>query len=404
MGKSKKNAENSDPTKLPWTNEMDLVLLKLVQHHGAHLPHITYDKTNPKPEKPVNGKPIYHSRPADRFRDVTLDFYKDPNGGLPFKEKFLKLQKNGTVDYRRCMDHYDTLCKDVTEDIATGNQSGKEGDLSDVYKLVQTLTEEYNQAEATKTEDKKVGDDLKERLDTTVDQVINGKKNNANKNSAVKIKMADGTIVIDAEREAKRAKAMGNTLDGKLFQVLEAQLAPKRSVAEELAERFETILVQMTEYILVQGHDLEAFLFEAYSLTSSKVPTEGLQEKIQDVGGLEMLIESYCARDDNFEPTRFANLMADFSIPAKDARIMHVRLDKWRKNAAAQAKAEEQQAKNSAKAQKTADVTPTTSMGNPSPPVALEWTPPQTEHYGNTAGNEELQGHLGILAYAALGP
>ncbi len=72
MGKSKKNAENSDPTKLPWTDEMDLVLLKLVQHHGAHLPHITYDKTNPKPEKPVNGKPIYHSRPADRFRDVTL--------------------------------------------------------------------------------------------------------------------------------------------------------------------------------------------------------------------------------------------------------------------------------------------------------------------------------------------
>lgn len=90
MGKSKKNAENSDPTKLPWTDEMDLVLLKLVQHHGAHLPHITYDKTNPKPEKPVNGKPVYHSRPADRFRDVTLDFYKDPNGGLPFKEKFFK--------------------------------------------------------------------------------------------------------------------------------------------------------------------------------------------------------------------------------------------------------------------------------------------------------------------------
>ena len=36
----------------------------------------------------------------------------------------------------------------------------------------------------------------------------------ANKNTAVKIKKADGTVVIDEEREAKKTKAMANTLDG----------------------------------------------------------------------------------------------------------------------------------------------------------------------------------------------
>ncbi len=88
--RTKKNAEESD-TKLPWTEEMNLVLLKLVLHHGAHLPHITYDKKNPIP---MNGKPVYLSKPAERFRAVTEAFYKDENGGKPFKEKFFKLQKD----------------------------------------------------------------------------------------------------------------------------------------------------------------------------------------------------------------------------------------------------------------------------------------------------------------------
>ena len=113
MGRPKKNAnkdEEADSTKLPWTDDMNLVLLKLVQHHGAHLPHITYDKKHPKP---TNGRPVYHSKPADRFREVTTDFYNDPNGGLPFKDKFFKLKKDGTIDYRRINDHYDTLCRDV---------------------------------------------------------------------------------------------------------------------------------------------------------------------------------------------------------------------------------------------------------------------------------------------------
>ena len=139
MGRTKKNAEESD-TKLPWTEEMNLVLLKLVLHHGAHLPHITYDEKNPIP---TNGKPVYLSKPADRFRAVTEAFYKDENGGKPFKEKFFKLQKDGLIDPRRMQDHYKSLSRSVYEDICTGNQSGKEGDKSEVmYKLVEQLKTE----------------------------------------------------------------------------------------------------------------------------------------------------------------------------------------------------------------------------------------------------------------------
>ena len=63
--------------------------------------------------------------------------------------------------------------------------------------------------------------DLKEKLDNTTDDIINGTKNNANKNTAVKIKMADGSIVIDEERAAKKAKQLSNSLDGKLLSFLD---------------------------------------------------------------------------------------------------------------------------------------------------------------------------------------
>jgi hypothetical protein len=59
------------------------------------------------------------------------------------------------------------------------------------------------------------------------------------------------------------------------------------------------------------------------------------------MGGLEMLVEVYCSRDDNFEPGKFKVVLSEFGIGPKDARIMHVRLDRWRKDAALLAKAQD---------------------------------------------------------------
>ena len=80
--------------------------------------------TQKNPPVPTNGKPVYLSKPSDRFRVVTQLFYADTNSGLPFKEKNFKLDKDGLIDYRRLQDHYKSLCKTVKEDMATDNQSG----------------------------------------------------------------------------------------------------------------------------------------------------------------------------------------------------------------------------------------------------------------------------------------
>ena len=115
MGRPKKTAEDTDSTKLPWTDAM----MKFVEHHVAHFPHITYTSKTPKP---TNGDLESHSKPADRFREVSKDFYDDPKGGGPFKDKFFKLKKDGTIDYRRINDHYDTLCRAVIKDISSARQ------------------------------------------------------------------------------------------------------------------------------------------------------------------------------------------------------------------------------------------------------------------------------------------
>ena len=352
MGRPKKqNGDEKCDSKLPWTDKMNLALLKLVLDNGAHLPHIKYDPKHPP--VPTNGKPVYLSKPSDRFRVVTQLFYADTNSGLPFKEKFFKLDKDGLIDYRRLQDHYKSLCKTVKEDMATGNQSGKEGDRSELYTLVEQLSNEHDAAAALDDEEKQEGIDLKERLDTTVNTVLNGKKHNANKNTAVKIKQADGTIVIDEEREAKKARVMGNSLDGKIAAVLDRFVNQKSELEERMAT-VETIKTQMQQYVLLHGHCLEAFLFQVYEDTDERAPPEYLERRCKALGGLSNLIKLYCTRDDNFESARFKDLMAEFGIKAMDARLMHMHLETWR-TAAAEFAEDQLQRKKKSKTGKNSD-------------------------------------------------
>jgi hypothetical protein len=208
--------------------------------------------------------------------------------------------------------------------------------------------------------------ELKEKLDNTTDDIINGTKNNANKNTAVKIKMADGSIVIDEERAAKKAKQLStNSLDDKLLSFLDT-MTSQVTVSEEQrrANLSEVALRQLQQYIMFHGHCLEAFLFEAFSITTSARPPFELQETIEGMGGLEMLVEVYCRRDDNFEPGKFKNVLSEFGIGPKEARIMHVRLDRWRKDAAL-LEHEKKDRSSSARASAISDLTGATTTNSP---------------------------------------
>ena len=89
---------------------------------------------------------------------------------MNYAEKHFKLDAKGNPDYRKMKDHFDTVCsKDVYQDIQTGNQSGKEGDLSEKYNLVQSIMTETNEAEALKEGKKAEKEELQEKLANTTE-------------------------------------------------------------------------------------------------------------------------------------------------------------------------------------------------------------------------------------------
>jgi hypothetical protein len=81
-----------------------------------------------------------------------------------------------------------------------------------------------------------------------------------------KIKMADGSIVIDEERAAKKAKQLSNSLDGKLLSFLDT-MASQVTVSEEQrrANLSEVALRQLQQYIIFHGHCLKKRSFSKHS-------------------------------------------------------------------------------------------------------------------------------------------
>jgi len=384
MGLKQKRGENNaevpatsevkkpaDYGKLPWTEEMDECLLKLVLHYGAHLPHLGEKKA------PKNGAPSFHPKPSDRWRDLVRDFFSDCNGGQPYSERHYKLDKEGRPEYRKIKDHFETVCKDVFEDIQVGNQSGKEGDKSRKYQLVEQIMAEHDAAEAAKEGKKVEQEQLQEKLAKTTDDVLNGTTKNANKNTAVRVKMSDGTVVVDEERAAKKARLSSNSLDCKLLAFLDHMTT--KTEDQRRIDACEVVLRQLQQYVLFNGHCVDAFLYQAYANTASGAPPSSLSQLIDDMGGLDMLISLYCNSDQNFSSDGFKNVMDEFGIEARHARIMHVHLNRWRKTAEQFAAARKDTAgkAKAGKASSSSGVSDLTGTDTNSPPQTRQATPPQ---------------------------
>jgi hypothetical protein len=132
--------------------------------------------------------------------------------------------------------------------------------------------------------------------------------------------MSDGRVVVDEERAAKKAKvAMTNSLDGRMLAVLDAVMAKTAVSGEQRkAQLAETVLVeQLRHYILFHGHCLEAFLYEAFINTSSGAPPPKLVDAIQDVGGLDALISTYCNSKRPWRNLEFRNCIPISCICAR---------------------------------------------------------------------------------------
>ena len=214
--------------------------------------------------------------------------------------------------------------KTVTKDICTGNQSGKEGDLSPKYKLVQQINDEVDEMEEGKENTKAAEKEDKEKLVKNEAIVLNGKKRKANSNTAVRIKGADGVITIDGEREAKREARTNNSFESKLLKLMEMEVNSRVNPFHAA----EAVQKGLVSYMKANMYTLERFLNEVYAVTGNSWPNY-LLGALSDIGGLEILIYMYCTPEDLFSAAKFTAMLVEMEIKPRDARLVHLGLNKW---------------------------------------------------------------------------
>ena len=139
------------------------------------------------------------------------------------------------------------------------------------------------------------------------DEVLNGTTKNANKNTAVRVKISEGTVFVDKERAANKAKLSSNSLDCKLLAILDHMTT--KTEDQRRNDGCEEVLRLLQQYVPFNGHYVDAFLYQAYANTASGAPPSTLSKLIDDMmGGLDMMISLYCNSDNNFSSDGFKNV------------------------------------------------------------------------------------------------
>ena len=282
--KSKAAKKPEEMKNLPWNDQMVLALLKVVYETKAHLQ--THNKN----------VSIY-------WHNVTTKFFDQPDC-IIFKDKHLAIDPDSKqADYRKLRDKYNKVIETVQLDIEKGNQSGKEGDLSPLYKLVKLINDEIDVQDDEKATAKENAASDKHQLGTNEVTVLStvGKKRNSN--TAIRVRAADGTITVDAEREKKQQNKAMNQLDAVMIKMINDKFNPSsESSVAPVQSRTEKVLGLMSTFVEDNYYCTESFLRLAYRVTNAP-PPEDLLLELQLIGGLEMLLSLYCSNEDNFSAT-----------------------------------------------------------------------------------------------------
>lgn len=252
---------------MTYTDTMVETLLTLVISTGAHL--------------------AVGQNATTKWLEVYKLFFENEEA-LPYKAKFYKVDQLGKANPRNVRDKYSDVLIEVSKDMETGNKSAKEGDeMTKIYKLVKQIKDEIDNKEEDKQAVKLVQAEDKEKLESNEEKILGvGKKN---KNTAVGVKSADGTVVVDEERAAKRAARQNGGASG-----FETKLFEYMATKNSAASAFSAIAENITQYAIIEArmlnwcnekfYTLDQLVYEAF-LPTRKDPPEGFVESIEAIGG-----------------------------------------------------------------------------------------------------------------------
>jgi len=130
-----------------WIAALLVLLLEIVIQVGAHI---------------ASGK-----NTAIKWSEVHAIFFDSEECAQYKTEAFYKKD-----EYRKLKEKFDRVMKSISEDISTGNQSGKSGEMSRVYELVQRIENEKDDDREEREEKKQNAEDQHKAIEKCETDVL----------------------------------------------------------------------------------------------------------------------------------------------------------------------------------------------------------------------------------------
>ncbi len=242
-----------------------------------------------------------------------LDHLFEQRDFIPLKTAYYKRGNPRNIRKK----YQDTLDL-IKRDLETGNQSGKEGERSTLYKLVENIFYDIDEAEATK----KSAEDLKRKLDENVDLVLaEGGRKKPTKGWGVRMGL-DGQLDSGSTTTSSvSSKTASPSFEEQLLNMLKEPISQAQDVVEE------TVKDTMQEYLESSDKNIYDCILE------SRIAGD-CAEQVNELG-LDVLISIYCARGLNFAQEPFKTALEKVGISVLACHKAYALLQKWCKAAMA---------------------------------------------------------------------
>lgn len=265
---------------LPWNEELETLLLHCVIVKGSHI---------------CGGKKVTQS-----WSEVNDMFYEQDLLADYREQHYAK----GNV--RKIRDKYKAVLATVQNDIDSGNQSGKEGELSKLYEHVRTINDEISEKEARQ----EAGTELKEKLNDTEKTVLM-------QSGPLKRKLLNGEVIDNTKTDRPPPLSFNQQL--MMFATGDMKSAMKKKVAQE-EESFEIAFLEW----LTDSEKTVALLCLQVGVNVSHLAD------IEDIG-LKVLVSMYCTTGAHFAARVFKQELREMELPMVVCSKLYAGLQEWRR-------------------------------------------------------------------------
>ena len=272
---------------IPWDEALETLLLHCIIVQGAHI---------------CGGKKV-----TETWNSVNEMFFDQDN---TTELRDLHYKENNP---RKLRDKYNNVMEVVQCDIETGNQSGKEGDLSLLYQHVNQIAQDIEEKEAKRDAAK----DLRDKLNATEKEVLAS-------SGPLKRKLISGEIVDNTSGDRKGRR----TFNDELLSIMKAMDTEESSknIDSRGQDEFEQSFTSWVFKSNLSLHDL---------LTDGEV-RERYHDDVEDIG-LKTLLNIYCCTQKvNFDDQTFKKELRAMELPMVVCSKLYMALQGWRREHQAQ--------------------------------------------------------------------